>query len=340
MSPMLTRFQALLLGAAVLAGLALAGYGLFALGNGQWPWSKPYRLRAGFTTIPGVSAGTRVRVKGHDAGEVEQVQLPDDPAGKVVLTLRLDPRFRDLVRGDAQAQIVPEGVFGGKVIDIDPGSAAQGALADGAEIATIRSVELAEMVSQLGSIVRAVDKDKDKVGELVGDTDVMVRKSAATMESIHQIAEGVKDMWGIRSYVKDPQKLLAPPGCECKPWWFPESALFDPGTDQLTTPGRQRLTELVKDVAGLTRHSGAQVTVVAYNTTRSVDAARVGRLTQNQSDVVAGFLKGQGAIHKDYGVFAHKVTALGLGESRPDVADKDKLPAAALGVLVFVPQSK
>jgi hypothetical protein len=329
-----------LLGAAVLAGLALSAYGLFALGNGQWPWSKPYRVLAGFTTIPGVSAGTRVRVKGHDAGEVEQVQLPKDPGGKVLLMLRLDPRFQDLIRTDARAQIVPEGVFGGKVIDIDPGSATQAALADGSEITTVASVELAEMVAQLGSIVRAVEKDKGKVSELVSDTDVLVKKSSAAMESVHQIAEGVKDMWGVRSYVKDPQKLLALPGCECKPWWFAEADLFDPGSDRLTAQGRQRLGDLVKDMSGLTRHSGSQVTVVAYNTTRSVDAGRVGRLTQNQSDVVAEYLKGQGAIHKDYGLIAHKVTALGLGDSRPEVPEKGKLPPAGLGVLVFVPQGK
>jgi hypothetical protein len=339
-SPSLSRFQAVLLGAIVLAGLGLAGYGLFALGDGQWPWSRPYRLQAGFTTISGVSAGTRVRVKGHDAGEVQEVRLPSDPGGKVALTLRLDPRFRDLVRTDARAQIVPEGVFGGKVIEIDPGTVSQGALADGAEIATVPSVELAEMVAQLGSIVRAVEKEKGKVGELIGDTDALIKKSSAAMESIHQIADGVKEMWGIRSYVKDPPKLLGPPGCECKPWWFAEADLFDPGRDRLTAQGRERLNDLVRDVAGLTRHSGSQVTIVAYNTTHAVDAAQVGRLTQNQSEVVASYLKGQGAIHKDYGILPHKVTALGSGESRPEVAEKDKLPPAGLGVLVFVPQGK
>src|SRR5205085_4669931 len=125
----------------------------------------------------------------------------NDPSGKILLTLRLDPRFRDLVRANAQAQIVPEGVFGGKVIEIDPGTAAQRALTDGDEIPTVPSVELAEMVAQLGSIVRTVEQDKSKVSELIGDADAMVRKGSATMDSIHQIAEGVKDMWGVRSLV-------------------------------------------------------------------------------------------------------------------------------------------
>jgi hypothetical protein len=159
------------------------------------------------------------------------------------------------------------------------------------------------------------------------------------MESVQQIADGIKDMWGIRSVVKDPQKLLFPPGCECKPWWFAEADLFDSGSDRLTAQGRQKLGDLVRDMSGLTRHSGAKVTVVAYTSAGSADPGRALRLTQNQSEVVAGYLKGQGAIHKEYGVWPHELKTLGLGSERPPVQEKEKLPPAGVGVLVFVPQS-
>lgn len=337
MSPHLSRSQSVVLGCTVLIGLALAGYGVFALSNGQWPWSKPFHIQVGFASISGVSPGTRVRVKGHDAGEVEDVQLPVDPAGKVLLILRLDARFRDLVRGDARAQIVSEGVFGGKVIEVDPGSTSRDKVADMAEIDATPSMELAEVVGQLGNVIKIVDQQKARVGELVEDTDRLIRRGSDTMESMQQIAEGVKDMWGIRSYVKDPQKLLYPPGCECKPWWFAEGDLFEPGSDRLTSQGRQRLGDLLRDVSGLTRHQGSSVTVVAYARPAG-DAGRSRRLTQNQSEVVTSFLKSQGAIHKDYGIWSHDITPLGMGEERPPVAEKEKIPPAGVGVLVFVPQ--
>src|SRR5207249_4495821 len=110
----LTRWQAVLLGVAVLAGLGLGSVGLFAIGSRQWLWSDSFHLRAGFRNIGGVEAGTRVRVLGREAGEVERIALPDSPSGDIVLHLRLDGRLRKLVRADARAQIVAEGMVGGK----------------------------------------------------------------------------------------------------------------------------------------------------------------------------------------------------------------------------------
>src|SRR5438132_7340832 len=104
----LTRLQAVLLGAGVLAGLALATVGLFAVGSRQWLWSDSFHVRAGFRAINGVEAGTRVRVLGRDAGEVERVELPEAPSGDIVLHFRLDGRLRKLVRADASARIVAE----------------------------------------------------------------------------------------------------------------------------------------------------------------------------------------------------------------------------------------
>src|SRR4051794_22753350 len=93
----LSRWQAVVLGLVILAALGLGLYGLFLVGSGHWPWERPFEVRVGFPNIQGVTTGTRVRVKGHDAGEVRTVELPGTPDGKVLLTLRLDRRFRDLV---------------------------------------------------------------------------------------------------------------------------------------------------------------------------------------------------------------------------------------------------
>src|SRR5207249_567500 len=119
----LSRIQAMLLGLVVVAGLALAGVGVFAVGNRQWLWSDTFQVQAGFRQVRGVEPGTRVRVQGIEAGEVAQVQLPATPGQDVLLVLRLDGRFRQLIRADAAAQIVNESIVGGKVVEIDPGSA-------------------------------------------------------------------------------------------------------------------------------------------------------------------------------------------------------------------------
>src|SRR5581483_78622 len=76
MSRSLSRLQAVILGVVVLTGLALATTGLYAIGSRQWLWGETFHVVVGFPQIRGVEAGTRVRVQGIDAGEVETVEPP------------------------------------------------------------------------------------------------------------------------------------------------------------------------------------------------------------------------------------------------------------------------
>src|SRR5213593_3398856 len=80
----LSRLQLILLGAVVLTGLVLATVGLFAVGSRQWFWNDAFHVRTGFHEIRGVEVGTRVRIQGIDAGEVEAIDAPGTPGGDVV----------------------------------------------------------------------------------------------------------------------------------------------------------------------------------------------------------------------------------------------------------------
>jgi phospholipid/cholesterol/gamma-HCH transport system substrate-binding protein len=144
----LTRTQAVLLGAVVLAGLALATLGLFAIGDRQWLGGQAFRVSAGFPDIGGVEAGTRVRLQGIDAGEVEAVLPPETPGGNVTLRLRLAGRFRPLVRADARVQIVSEGILAGKIVRLLPGSPAAAPVADDAVLAMQPTTELGDGIAQ------------------------------------------------------------------------------------------------------------------------------------------------------------------------------------------------
>ena len=104
MSRSLSLRQALILGSAVLVGLIFTTLGLFAVGNRQWLWTDTFHLRVGFRQIHGVERGTPVRVFGRNAGEIEDVQMPDSPDGEVTLVLRMDGKLHSLIRKDASAQ--------------------------------------------------------------------------------------------------------------------------------------------------------------------------------------------------------------------------------------------
>lgn len=134
MSRKLSRFQSAFLGALVLVTLALGGYGLMALNERSGWGADNLRVHVGFADIGGVEVGTRVRIQGMDAGEIEAIEPPPNPGDPVRLRLRINSKYRHLVREDARVQITGEALLAGKVVRIVPGSSNAREVEDHAEL--------------------------------------------------------------------------------------------------------------------------------------------------------------------------------------------------------------
>jgi phospholipid/cholesterol/gamma-HCH transport system substrate-binding protein len=83
MSRSLTSLQALILGAIVALAIGVGGYTLWALDQRRGLGNDPLTVEVGFRDIGGVEVGTRIRVQGIDAGEVEAAaarRLPTAPS--------------------------------------------------------------------------------------------------------------------------------------------------------------------------------------------------------------------------------------------------------------------
>jgi hypothetical protein len=61
-------------------------------------------------------------------------------------------------------------------------------------------------------------------------------------------------------------------------------------------------------------------------------------LTDQQSESVSTYLKDNGAVAKDYWLFARKMTTLGMGVNPSPVPENPPLSVPRVEVLVFVPQ--
>jgi phospholipid/cholesterol/gamma-HCH transport system substrate-binding protein len=338
----LSPWQALVLGVVVVTGVALGVVGLFAVGGASWPWGSTFHVRAGFPRIHGVEVGTRVRVQGMDAGEVEAIHLPEHPGGDVVLTLRLKGDLRRLVRADARAQIVSEGMVGGKVIEIDPGTAAE-AVAEGAPIATRPSTDLTDVLADVSGTLQGIRDGQGTIGKLLKDPDgyaallALLRQSEKTMASVQQDADAIKRVPVIGGYVEDPQDLLVRPNCERNRWCFADTDLFEPDRAVLTAAGRHHLDDIAPRVNGF-RQQGAEVVVVSYADPKTTPAEVARALTRQRSEAVCNYLKDQHGVHKVGWVGSRKVTALGMGVRPPPAPETESLPASRVEVLVFVPQ--
>jgi phospholipid/cholesterol/gamma-HCH transport system substrate-binding protein len=339
----LSRWQALVLGIVVLLGGAGAVAGLFALGGRYWPWDNHFHVRAGFTKVHGIEPGTRVRVQGIEAGEVEDVQFPATAGGKVILVLRLKPAVRELLRSDAAAQIISEGMVGGKVIEVYPGTA-DDRLADNAQIATLPSADLNEMLAQMGTTLQGLKNGDGTISKLVNDPEAylaflkLMQQGERTLASVQQDADALKKVPLIGGYVENPTDALVRVNCERNRWWFPENDLFEAGRAVLTAHGRQMLDDLAPKMTGF-KQKGTEVVVVSYADPKMTTTDVAMPLTRQRSEAVVTYLKDKHSIHGPGWISsARKVTAVGMGVRPAPLPESDNPPAARTEVLVFVPQ--
>lgn len=348
MSRALTRLQALVLGFTVLAGLALAGLGLFAVGSRGWYGKDALQVRVAFREVKGVEVGTRVRIQGIDAGEVVAIAPPEEPDGPVLLHLRLKGDFRRLVRPYSTVQIVSEGMIGGKVLELHTrrptGSASDEPIAEDAVLAGEPSRELTDVLGQVSETLQGVQGGEGTLGKLARDQKAydalvaLLQQGHDTMRSIQQDADAVKKLPLVGKYVEDPTGLLVRPNSERNRQWFAESDLFEPGRAVLTAQGRERLDALVPWLEGL-KHKGSDVVIVAYADPKRTTPQVAKNVTRGQSEAVANYLTGQHSVQKmGWFSWSRKVTPLGQGTQAPPVSETEALPPARVEVLVFVPQ--
>jgi phospholipid/cholesterol/gamma-HCH transport system substrate-binding protein len=111
---------AAILGLALIAAV-VAGY---ILGHQRlrFPWEgRPFQLKAELSTAQAVTPGQgqTVRVSGVRVGDISGVKLKD---GRAVVTMDLDPQYKDLVHTDATALLRPKTGLKDMFIELDPGT--------------------------------------------------------------------------------------------------------------------------------------------------------------------------------------------------------------------------
>ena len=161
MARQLSRPQAIWLGGWVVVALGLGSAALFVLSDRAGWGNGAFHVHAGFPDINGAMPGTRVRIQGMDAGEVEAVLPPETPGELVKLRLRVAGKYRHLVREDARVQIASDSLLAGKVVRILPGSAQAAAIDDGGELRADIKPDLIDGVAQaaikLNTLLTEVD---------------------------------------------------------------------------------------------------------------------------------------------------------------------------------------
>jgi phospholipid/cholesterol/gamma-HCH transport system substrate-binding protein len=111
--------------AVIVLGVIASAVALFILSNQRlrFPWEgTPYKLRAEFSTAQAVTPGQgqTVRVSGVRIGDISKVDLRD---GRAIVTMDVDPEYRDMIHTDASALLRPKTGLKDMFVELDPGSA-------------------------------------------------------------------------------------------------------------------------------------------------------------------------------------------------------------------------
>src|SRR5262245_52969681 len=221
------RWRVLANAGFVLAVLAVGGFGLHQVAGRHWKVQPTFRVRAEFGSICGLEAGHRVRLQGIDAGVVERVVPPSEPGRPVELVLRIDQRLRPLVRVDAVARIVSEGLVGPKVVELTPGRPDAAPVADLDRIASERPIEVSDLLKKAeGSLARleslarsaehgledvnaiagSIRRGQGSLGKLIGDETIyrdlvsVAHRGERTLTGLEENLEALKQTWPLSRY--------------------------------------------------------------------------------------------------------------------------------------------
>jgi phospholipid/cholesterol/gamma-HCH transport system substrate-binding protein len=351
----LSGLQAALLGLVVLIGAALGVGGLFLIGGRGWYGAGSFHVRAAFREIRGVEVGTRVRLKGMDAGEVVEVVPPARPEDPVVLRLLLKGEYRRLLRPDSVVRIESDGLVGGKVLEIRPGAwspdhapTGDPAQVDVAEDQLLQG-DSSDLMADVGAALGGVEEGKGTLGKLATDSTAhdafvdMMHQGTRTLArgeeaatALQQDAEALKRVPVVGGYVEDPTALLQRYNCERQRRLFPADDLFEPGRAVLTAQGRAKLDGIAPWLEGM-KHPGSDVVIVAYADPRTADPKAAKVLTRQQSEAVCDYLKSKHGVEKMGWWSSRKVTPLGMGADAPPMAEPDPLRPDRVEVQVFTP---
>lgn len=354
-----------------LAVLALAGFGLYQMAIRRWRVQPTFHVRARFASIAGLESGHRVRLQGMDAGVVERVVPPGRPGEPVELVLRLDERLRPLVRPDAVARILAEGMVGARVVELTPGRPETSPIADGGLIQSEAPVELSDLMKQTGASLQKLDEvartartgleemaaiagsireGKGTLGKLVRDETAyqslmsLTHRGERTVTALEDNLAALKRTWPLSRYFDarafyDRDKLLFQPGSSRDSRTYRVEDLFEPGRAILTPLGRTRLDEAAK-WCKQTFKPRSEVVIAAFtDDDRDLDIADL--LTQEQAEAVRNYLVDKHGIDSAGWFRSRKVAAVGFGSQAPRLQDASahSLPARRVDIILFTPQT-
>ena len=189
---------------------------LFFIGSEQKIFSRKNEYKVKLDTVSGLAEGNPVKISGVTVGVIRDIYLPRDPKQKDVdITLMVDRKYSDRIRGDSRARLKKLGLLAGdSYIDISPGSPRFDPLQPGATIPAARQTNVDQLISSgedlvdnfvqisysLKNILSRVDRGEGLLGELTSQPETKQRLTdtvLATLNKTNSILSHVESGHGL-----------------------------------------------------------------------------------------------------------------------------------------------
>jgi phospholipid/cholesterol/gamma-HCH transport system substrate-binding protein len=178
-----------LVGIFVAAGVILFTVGIYMVGNRHQAFSRHTDFYTEFSSLDGVSKGSKVRVAGMDAGEVITVDVPESPSSRFRVRMRIDDKLRGLVRGDSVVTIDTEGVVGDTFLTIHAGTTHAPSASEFATLPSKESVDMSELLERGSGLLNDADSTLKQVGKQLNGT---LEGAKQTIGNANDIIIGMK----------------------------------------------------------------------------------------------------------------------------------------------------
>ena len=143
-------------GLLILAALAVMVLAVFQLGRAANLFSDRYELVTFLPNANGLRVGGQVTVAGQIAGAVKKIEfLPvdGDSTRNLIVTVGVDEKLRDQIRGDSKARLRTMGLLGDKIFDISPGTPRYAVLQPGDTLPLGESLDLENVIQRASGAV-------------------------------------------------------------------------------------------------------------------------------------------------------------------------------------------
>src|SRR5437588_1756427 len=189
---------------------------LFFIGSEQKIFARKNEYKVKLDTVSGLAEGNPVKISGVTVGVIRDIYLPRDPKQKDVdITLMVDRKYSDRIRGDSRARLKKLGLLAGdSYIDISPGSPRFDPLQPGATIPAARQTNVDQLISSgedlvdnfvqisysLKNILSRVDRGEGLLGELTSQPETKQRLTdtvLATLNKTNSILSHVESGKGV-----------------------------------------------------------------------------------------------------------------------------------------------